>query len=327
MTSAAQLPLHDLQQKATCSLPRMAEIRHVDSQKGSCSWKLVDPDATESCVYDLVGTCKAYVHTPTGCTFFGWPEFQYPLADTTFNNSMLEKPFKRCDSRPRYFLVTEPPLATAQSPLALMAGGTSNVFQDFVFVLDEVTIHDTYRLKEQKAEDMKLIVDIGANVGLFSISACKRFPNARILAFEPHPANFQFLKANLAAAGCDQNVETFRLGLSKDGRDAKLFWLESIGTSAYRKSDSYVNMKTISVDSLWNIVGPHPVSLMKVDCEGCEYSIVPLIQKSRVEQLFCEVHDNIDLNISDDAKTAIERACRDGNSFKTVASTFKSTAA
>ena len=45
--------------------------------------------------------------------------------------------------------------------------------------------------------DAPIIVDIGANVGFFSIMMAKKFPNATIYALEPVEINFAFLNWNL----------------------------------------------------------------------------------------------------------------------------------
>ncbi|GAB1191419.1 hypothetical protein APSETT444_000592 [Aspergillus pseudonomiae] len=43
-----------------------------------------------------------------------------------------------------------------------------------------------------------IIVDVGANIGLFSLYMKEKYPLAKILAFEPAPENFEALNRNLA---------------------------------------------------------------------------------------------------------------------------------
>merc|ERR1719373_10218 len=169
--------------------------------------------------------------------------------------------------------------------------------QHLYYVEGEVAGSDVYRLHQQKKENMKIIVDVGANIGLFAIAACKRFPQARILSFEPHPGNYRLLNYNIRAAGCDRNVETYNKGISKDARRMRLFWHDSIGTSAYRGPTFWnpdpptLHMESITPEALWKLVGEQTViSFMKVDCEGCEYEVVPKIPFWRVEKMYCEVH-------------------------------------
>lgn len=58
-----------------------------------------------------------------------------------------------------------------------------------------------------------LIVDVGANIGLFSLYMKQRHPRARILAFEPAPENFDALTRNLTLHGtADVVAHPYALG-------------------------------------------------------------------------------------------------------------------
>ncbi|KAM3547045.1 hypothetical protein ARSEF1564_000086 [Beauveria bassiana] len=66
--------------------------------------------------------------------------------------------------------------------------------------------------------DPRFIVDVGANIGLFSVYVKKKFPACKIVAFEPAPDTFAVLTKNLAlhAAvdnGSDSGVRTHRYAL------------------------------------------------------------------------------------------------------------------
>lgn len=47
------------------------------------------------------------------------------------------------------------------------------------------------------------ILDLGANVGYFTLFAAQRFPGSRIVAFEPDPANAELMRRTLAANALD----------------------------------------------------------------------------------------------------------------------------
>jgi FkbM family methyltransferase len=47
------------------------------------------------------------------------------------------------------------------------------------------------------------VVDLGANVGLFGAYVLGRYPSARIVAFEPHPANAALLRRVIEANGLE----------------------------------------------------------------------------------------------------------------------------
>ena len=59
----------------------------------------------------------------------------------------------------------------------------------FQYEFREICLNDCYRLKTLKEclPDIKTIVDVGANQGLFLLAARKNFPNANIYGYEPNP--------------------------------------------------------------------------------------------------------------------------------------------
>lgn len=154
--------------------------------------------------------------------------------------------------------------------------------------------------KLQGMASNNLVVDIGANLGAFSISAFLANPQLRILALEPVPTTFLFLKWNLQSNGIHSlTEEEFRAGhpgvlalqraVTKDGRDVNVEYSPSQTMNAITEAsassqaipDAYdVKRKDAvrtSVHSLVlpSFVGDDPVSFMKIDCEGCEHEVVP----------------------------------------------------
>lgn len=73
-----------------------------------------------------------------------------------------------------------------------------------LLVLKETVCDDVYRLRALAGP--RLIVDVGAGIGDFSLVAASRFPAAQVIAFEPQPEAFAVLERNLAANEL-QNVE------------------------------------------------------------------------------------------------------------------------
>lgn len=69
-----------------------------------------------------------------------------------------------------------------------------------------------------RLRDGDVIVDIGANIGLFSLFVLSRCANAQIYAFEPAPAVYELLKANLEMYGA--SAHAINLGVSDRPRTA-----------------------------------------------------------------------------------------------------------
>jgi FkbM family methyltransferase len=160
---------------------------------------------------------------------------------------------------------------------------------------------DHYGFEAVTVEPRDVILDIGAHVGVFSIYAAKKWPEARILAYEPSPTNYARLLRNLEMAKVT-NVEPFNLAVTADGRDISLS-LErgnTGGTSAFRKVNGHLVEQAKSttldqiVDGLSPFVGDQPrVKFLKIDAEGTEHEILTSAScLDRIDYLSGELHIN-----------------------------------
>lgn len=82
---------------------------------------------------------------------------------------------------------------------------------------------------EDSAMIMKLaataenVVDIGANMGRYSINIAKTFPDSQVYAFEPIPKTFDYLKRNVQLNAL-KNVHTDPFGLSNEQKDLTFYF-------------------------------------------------------------------------------------------------------
>lgn len=75
------------------------------------------------------------------------------------------------------------------------------------------------------------VLDVGANIGMFSMFAQETFPGVEVYAFEPAPPLFAILSENVARYG--GNVRCFNLGVSREPGEAVLtFYPNSSGMSS-----------------------------------------------------------------------------------------------
>lgn len=84
--------------------------------------------------------------------------------------------------------------------------------------------------------DPLIILDIGACEGEETIKFSNKYPNSKILTFEPVPANSNIIKKNLKKYGVN-NAELFELALSDSDGKADLFL--SSGNPDTRKKDDW----------------------------------------------------------------------------------------
>lgn len=90
------------------------------------------------------------------------------------------------------------------------------------FVHGEVFVARCYLQHGIELRDGDCVFDVGANIGMASIFFCKERRAVRIFAFEPSPAAYECLKANLEPHGelhgelQGASVRTFECGLSRE---------------------------------------------------------------------------------------------------------------
>jgi len=160
---------------------------------------------------------------------------------------------------------------------------------------------DQYKFEGIDVAPGDVIIDIGAHVGVFSIYAAKKWPEARILAFEPSATNYARLLRNLEAAGVT-NVEPHNLAVTSDGRDIDLALARGNtgGTSALRKANGHLveHAQSVTLDSivhgLGKFIGDYPrVRFLKIDAEGMEHEIlITATCLDQVDYLSGELHIN-----------------------------------
>jgi FkbM family methyltransferase len=123
------------------------------------------------------------------------------------------------------------------------------------------------------------ILDIGANLGLFSLILAKRFKARRVVAFEPAPSTFAALEANVKRNGAS-NIECRQIAVSDRETTATFSVLEhSRATSSFtvaggqHASASQIEIQCTTVDAFAHSAGIGQMALMKADVEGYETAV------------------------------------------------------
>ncbi|MBN1561073.1 FkbM family methyltransferase [candidate division KSB1 bacterium] len=136
-------------------------------------------------------------------------------------------------------------------------------------------------------QDMNCFMDIGANIGYYSLMAARLVPHITVYAFEPLPSAFLFLQKNIQLNKLD-NIKPCRLALAEKAGEAEFFATKMpkamylkhhiSGTSNLaRAKDGYAETIKVSTQTLDNFVTEHAirsVDLLKLDTEGTEHLIL-----------------------------------------------------
>lgn len=82
------------------------------------------------------------------------------------------------------------------------------------------------------ARDARQILDIGANIGWYSVRLAIRNPGACVHAFEPMPLSYSYLQRNISANAVGTMVTPYNYGLSEAGGSFEFHIAPAGGTNA-----------------------------------------------------------------------------------------------
>jgi FkbM family methyltransferase len=140
-------------------------------------------------------------------------------------------------------------------------------------------------------ENVRVILDCGANVGITALYFASRYPNARIYSVEPNEKNFEMLKRNTAAeprivpirgAVVGHSRTTVRLTMGKPA------WGNFIS-----EVDEGQEVPAFTIDQILEDNGLQCADLLKVDIEGAEKEVFANNQfMSQVGFVIVELHND-----------------------------------
>jgi len=159
---------------------------------------------------------------------------------------------------------------------------------------------DIYGFSKMDFNDGDIVVDLGANIGIFSMYLAKKFPFIKIYSFEPSYVNYQHLLKGLEVNNI-KNIIPFNLAITKDGRDvisvasdqysggAMIFEKGSIDV---HQEEHYIinDTKSITINSILKDNNIEVCKLLKMDIEGFEHEVVPTISSFNIIYFSGEFH-------------------------------------
>ena len=186
------------------------------------------------------------------------------------------------------------------------------------YLYHEIFTHDDYLRDLPRLPPNAVVVDAGANIGLFALRIAQVCPEAILVAVEPVPATCALLRLNLAEVAVDE-VRVFEVALGESsGRtlltaythlsanstghplEKPASWVEAMrGTQPDpATADEMLSTSSVEVDvvRLSQVLPRHRsrIDLVKVDVEGAELEVLLGIDDEdwpRIAAVVVEVHD------------------------------------
>jgi FkbM family methyltransferase len=185
-------------------------------------------------------------------------------------------------------------------------------------VIRQVFIRREYECVAQEP-DVSLIIDCGANIGCTSFFLLHRYPNARVIAVEPDPANFAMCRRNLEPFG--DRVALVNSGVwpratplcvergsNRDGRE----WTFQVRPACDGEQH---HLMSTTIPDLIRSSGKDRVDLLKIDIESAE---IPLFSEGtdqwlrRTRRVVIELHgpncERVFFNAMRDGHWSFERS-------------------
>jgi FkbM family methyltransferase len=145
-----------------------------------------------------------------------------------------------------------------------------------IFSIQEIFNEETYHLPD--CEGSRVIVDLGANIGVYSLYASWKYPAAKIYAIEPDLDNAKQLMDNVALNGLNTRIAVVRMAVSATEGNVLLFRNpdSSRGHTLARRSEGELGLivESKSLEELFEAYKIDSCDLLKMDIEGAEYEVL-----------------------------------------------------
>ena len=176
--------------------------------------------------------------------------------------------------------------------------GVMRVFKEF-FMKDGYDIE----LLKPHLKKNSVIVDVGANIGLFPVFLLSFQPDLRFFAYEPLPENYKFLQKNISSNKfLSDRVRIKDVAVMGEKQtDLKLYFDKNKSNTdsssiikGFENNNDYISINCTTLQEIIKENGLEKIDILKLDCEGSEYNILfntPEEIINSIPFLIIETHD------------------------------------
>jgi FkbM family methyltransferase len=158
----------------------------------------------------------------------------------------------------------------------------------------EIVYKDDYRLRQQPLPRGAVVIDVGANIGMFSLHVAADHGAAAVYAFEPFADSFALLQRNAARNRLAAIVPVpLAIAGTAGARELRLQGRHGVH-SLYGGAGEAVRIDCITLADAFARFAIARCDFLKLDCEGAEYEILlatPSAVYARIARIALEYHD------------------------------------
>ncbi len=189
----------------------------------------------------------------------------------------------------------KPTRVVLRNGVTISAPGTNSILRG----VKRIFLRKTYNPVNYEIGKDDTVVDIGANIGIFTLFAATK-TKKRVYSFEPFPGNFEYLKNNVNLNGFN-HVTPHLAAVSNKVETRKFFVNRSTShhlaeNNSDSNRDGSIEVQTITLKHIMDQNNLDHIDFLKMDCEGGEGDILlstPLDYIKRIKRLAMEFHDTL----------------------------------
>ena len=130
-----------------------------------------------------------------------------------------------------------------------------------------------------------ILLDIGANIGYYSIIAASIIKKGKIYAFEPEPHNYDLLTRNIKINGYNNIIPVQKVVSNFNGKvkmyiDNKNTGSHSLSQENVANLKNYLEVNSIKLDDYLEGINQRKVDIIKMDVQGAESQVIDGLTKT-----------------------------------------------
>lgn len=137
-------------------------------------------------------------------------------------------------------------------------------------VIMEVLEENVYEVSSGRFNLGGVVIDLGANIGAFSLYAAKQ--GAIVYAVEPEPNNIKALEKNISLNNFSDKI--FILPYAISDKKGVAIINDNGGDSTIKDDEGGTEVELMPLDNLFSLYHINEVDVMKIDIEGSEVETI-----------------------------------------------------